>query len=148
MQREHALYRRQQYQLPGQVARLTGVPVAHAAHVGKIRCNIPIAPGIVWETEMIGESLICDYEGPILARLSLEDGEGHVAADVKLDTPKPIDPISDQYWIFNVTSMTYLGWHAANLHGSLSYQLRHRLGRFPWQSLASHDLPNIVKPDL
>ncbi|ENX17735.1 hypothetical protein F895_00879 [Acinetobacter sp. CIP 64.2] len=148
MRREHALYQRQQYELPGQVARLTGVPIAHAAHVGKIRCNTPMLPGIRWETEMIGESQICDREGHILARLSFEDGEGHVAADVTLNTPKPIDPIPDQYWIFDVTPMTHLGWHAANLHGTLAYQLRHRLGCFPWQALESHDLPNLVAPDL
>jgi hypothetical protein len=66
--------------LPGQVARLTGAPVAHASHVGPIEGETPLAPGIAWKTQMLGESQICDRDGTILARLTLEDGEGHVAA--------------------------------------------------------------------
>lgn len=131
---EHAIYRQQQYALPGQVARLTGVPVAHAAHVGRIRCNTPLLPGVVWETEMIGESQICDRDGRILARLSLEDGEGHIAAKVSLLPAQPLDPIREQYWIFDMTPTSLAAWHGANLHGSLSYRLRHALGRFPWQA--------------
>ncbi|UUM29117.1 carbon-nitrogen hydrolase family protein [Acinetobacter colistiniresistens] len=141
---EHALYREQQRQLPGQVARLTGVPVAHAAHVGKIQCNTPLLPVVNWQTEMIGESQICDSSGKILVRLGYDDGEGHVAADVSIDMPKPIDPIRDQYWIFKITPLSQIGWLATNLHGTVSYRLRHRLGRFPWQSLKSHDLPNFI----
>lgn len=147
LRREHAIYRQQQRDLPSQVARLTGVPVAHAAHVGKIQCNTPMLPGVVWKTEMIGESQICDREGHILARLSMEDGEGHIAAHVTLDTPKPIDTIQDKYWIFDISPITNMGWHVANLHGSVSYQLRHKLGRFPWQSMTAHDLPNLIRPE-
>ena len=33
-EREHGIWREQARALPGQVARLTGVPVAHASHVG------------------------------------------------------------------------------------------------------------------
>ena len=42
-----------------------------------------MGPGIPWPTEMIGESQICDRDGTILARMTLEDGEGHVSADVR-----------------------------------------------------------------
>lgn len=147
LRREHTNFLEQQYQLPGQVARLTGVPVAHAAHVGKIRANTPMLPGIPWETQMIGESQICDATGQILARLSYEDGEGHIAANVTLGTPKPIDPIQDRYWIFDITPLIQMGWHVANFHGAMSYQLRHRLGRFPWQSAKPHDLPNLIRPN-
>ncbi len=35
--REHAIWRRQARELPGQVARLTGAPVAHASHVGPVQ---------------------------------------------------------------------------------------------------------------
>ena len=39
---------RQARALPGQVARLTGVPVAHASHVGPVRGETPLGPGIPW----------------------------------------------------------------------------------------------------
>ena len=79
-----AIWREQARALPGQVARLTGVPVAHASHVGPVTGETPLGPGIPWRTQMIGESQVCDRDGTILARLTLEDGEGHVAADVEL----------------------------------------------------------------
>lgn len=148
MRREHAIFYKQQYELPGQVARLTGVPVAHAAHVGRISCDTPLLPGVTWETEMIGDSQICDHTGKILARLSYDDGEGHIAANVTLGKPQPIDPIKDKYWIIDITPFIEIGWHAANLHGSMAYKLRHKLGRFPWQSAnPQHDLPNVISPD-
>ena len=68
--REHGIWREQARALPGQVARLTGVPVAHASHVGPITGETPMGPGIPWPTEMIGESQICDRDGTILARLT------------------------------------------------------------------------------
>ena len=52
-------------ELPGQVARLTGVPVAHASHVGPVQGETPLGPGIPWRTEMLGESQICDRDGTI-----------------------------------------------------------------------------------
>ncbi|MEC7119347.1 MAG: carbon-nitrogen hydrolase family protein [Pseudomonadota bacterium] len=133
MRREHARYCQQSRDLPAQVARLTGVPVAHAAHVGLVSCNTPLLPRVRWLTEMTGESQICDREGRILARLGLEDGEGHVAADVTLAAPQPIDPIPDRYWIIDHSIASLLAWHVGNLHGTISYRVRHTLNRFPWQ---------------
>ncbi len=45
-----------------------------------------LGPGIPWRTQMLGESQICDRDGTILARLTLEDGERHIVADVDADT--------------------------------------------------------------
>ena len=44
-EREHALWREQARALPGQVARRTGVPVAHASHVGPVVGQTPGVPG-------------------------------------------------------------------------------------------------------
>ena len=98
-EREHGIWREQARALPGQVARLTGVPVAHASHVGPITGETPMGPGIPWPTVMIGESQICDRDGTILARLTLEDGEGHVSADVEIREPAPLEPIGERFWI-------------------------------------------------
>ena len=109
----------------------TGAPVAHASHVGPVEGETPLGPGIPWRTQMLGESQICDRDGTILARLTLEDGEGHVAADVDLARrPTPLDPIQDRFWIPEITLTTHAAWHAMNAHGALSYRLRHARGGF------------------
>jgi hypothetical protein len=123
------------------------VPVAHASHVGAIEGETPLGPGIPWKTQMLGESQICDRDGTILARLTLEDGEGHVAADVDLaPAPAPLDPIEERYWIPSFTLTTHAAWHAMNAHGALAYRLRHARGAFPWQSWPSGDLPDEIPP--
>ncbi len=144
--REHAIWRRQARELPGQVARLTGVPVAHASHVGPVRGETPLAPGIAWATQMLGESQICDRDGTVLARLTLEDGEGHASADVELETPAPMDQIEDRFWIPRMTLTTHVAWHAMNTHGALSYKLRHARKGFSWQHWPAGDLPDSFVP--
>jgi predicted amidohydrolase len=146
VRREHAIWRRQAGELPGQVARIVGAPVAHASHVGPVTGRTPLGPGLAWRTEMLGESQVCDRDGTILARLSLEDGEGHVAADVELGPPRPLDPVGERFWIPQMTISTHLAWHSMNAHGALSYRINHARGRFPWQGLPSGDLPDEIGP--
>ncbi len=142
-QREHAIWRAQARALPGQVARVTGVPVAHASHVGAVTGETPLGPGIPWRTEMIGESQVCERDGTILARLTLEDGESHASADVDLTVaPSPVDPIRDRFWIPEFTLTTQAAWHAMNAQGALSYKLRHARRAFPWQAWPAADLPD------
>lgn len=144
-EREHTIFRQQGRDLPGQVARIVGVPVAHASHVGQITGGTPLAPGIRWRTEMIGESQVCDRDGTILARLTYEDGEGHVSADVDLTAePAPLDPILDRFWIPKFTLSTHAAWHGMNTHGLLSYRGRHARRMFPWQAWPNADLTNEV----
>ena len=141
---QHAEWKRQQHALPGQVARIVGVPVAHAAHVGPIIGQTPLVPGLTWPTTMIGESQICDRDGTILARLSEEDGEGHVSADVAIATPAPLDPARDRRWIPDASVILHqgVGWYAFNAHGRANYRLRHMRHGFPWQRAEHHDLPD------
>jgi predicted amidohydrolase len=145
-QREHAVWRRQAHELPGRVARLTGVPVAHASHVGAIDGETPLGPGIPWRTQMLGESQVCDRDGTVLARLTLEDGEGHVAADVELRAPAPLAAIEDRFWIPDMTLTTQLAWHTMNAHGALSYKVRHARRGFGWQRWPAADLPDEIPP--
>lgn len=142
--REHALWREQSRALPGQVARMTGVPVAHAAHVGAITGETPMAPGLPWPTEMIGESQICDRDGTILARLTVEDGEGHVSADVTIGPAVPLEPIGDRYWVPKMSLVTHAAWHGMNTHGALKYKVRHARKAFPWQAWPAGDLPDEI----
>ncbi len=142
--REHAIWRRQASELPGQVARLCGAPVAHASHVGPVRGETPLGPGIPWQTQMIGESQICDRDGTALARLTLEDGEGHAAADVTLQAPEPLDAIEDRFWIPRMTLTTHAAWHGMNAQGAVSYRLRHARRGFDWQHWPAGDLPDEI----
>ena len=81
---------------------------------------------------MLGESQICDRDGTVLARLTLEDGEGHVAADVDVSAPPaPLEPILDRFWIPDMTLTTNAAWHWMNAHGALCYRLRHAPPRLP-----------------
>jgi hypothetical protein len=82
---------------------------------------------------MVGETQICDQEGLILARLSLQAGEGCISARVELNTPQPLDAIQPRYWIPDMTATSSAAWHLGNIHGDMSYRLRHALKAFPWQ---------------
>jgi predicted amidohydrolase len=144
--REHDRWKRQARELPGQVARLVGVPVAHASHVGPIVSATPLAPGLPWPTTMIGESQICDAGGTTLARLSEEDGEGHVSAEVTIGAPRPLDELRERRWIpdMSLVMTQGLAWYGMNAHGDLHYHLRHAARRFPWQALPARDLPDEI----
>lgn len=142
---EHALWCSQAQALPGQVAQLTGAPVAHAAHVGPITGETPLIPGLAWPTVMLGESQICSPDGTILARLKLEDGEGHVAADVEIPAaPEPRSAIQERFWIPDMSPTTKLSWHWMNTAGYLSYTLRHARRGFRWQAHPPTDLPDEI----
>jgi predicted amidohydrolase len=140
--REHEGWRRQARELPGQVARITGVPVAHASHVGPVHAETPLMPGVPWHTQMLGESQICAPDGRILARLGLEDGEGHAAADVTLAPADPRADVGERYWIPRFSLTTHAAWHGMNLHGRVSYRVLHARRRFPWQAWPAADLPD------
>lgn len=143
---EHALWVQQSHELPGLVARRTGVAVAHAAHVGPITGETPLAPGLSWPTVMVGQTQICDRDGTILAHLSLEDGEGHVSADVAIAPATPLDPIADRLWVQDFSLLTKAAWYGMNAHGSARYRLRHARKGFGWQSWPSGDLPDEIPP--
>ena len=95
---------------------------------------------------MLGESQVCDRDGTVLARLALEDGEGHTSAEVELGPPRPLAEIEDRFWIPRLTLASRLAWHSMNAHGSLAYGLRHARGGFPWQKLPAADLPDEIPP--
>ncbi|MBA2763300.1 MAG: carbon-nitrogen hydrolase family protein [Thermoleophilaceae bacterium] len=144
MHREHDLQRQHARELPRQVARLLGAPVAMPSHVGDIAFDTPLVPGLGWSTQMIGETQIVERDGTILARLSYEDGEGHVAADVALAPPEPLDPLADRFWIPPLSGLTQAAWHLMKLHGATKYRAMKLLGRHPWQSWPGGDVPDEI----
>lgn len=143
--REHALQRMHARELPRQVARLLGAPVAMPSHVGPIDFDTPLAPGVPWRTQMVGETQIVERDGTVLARLTAEDGEAHVGATVRLAPPEPVDPIAPMYWIPPLSVSTRAAWTAMNNHGRVKYRLMHALHRHPWQKWPAGNLPNELE---
>lgn len=144
--REHALQRQHARELPRQMARLLGAPVAMPSHVGPIDFDTPLAPGVPWRTMMVGETQIVAADGTVAARLTAEDGEGHVGAEVTLTEPTPADPLGPMYWIPPLSVSTRAAWTAMNTHGALKYRVMHALRRHSWQRWPGGDLPDELGP--
>jgi len=144
--REHAIWRRQCRELPAQVAKLVGAPVVYAAHVGPVEATFPLTP-IPWKTVMIGDTQIVEADGTVLARLTLEEGEGHIGADVSAGSVAPADPLTDRFWIPVMTTSTVTAaWHVMNNVGRLDYRLRKLRHKHAWQDLPGGDLPDELPP--
>ncbi len=144
MSRERGVQRQLARELPRQVARMIGAPVSMPSHVGDVEFDSPMMPGIPWHTEMVGETQIVERDGAILARLSSDDGEGHVSAEVGLADPAPLDPVPERYWIPVMPASIHAVWHPLNLHGALRYRTMRRLGRHKWQAEPAVDLPDEI----
>ncbi|MFC2164021.1 carbon-nitrogen hydrolase family protein [Acidobacteriota bacterium] len=83
-----------------QFACLVGVPVIHSNHVGEVRYYSEEDPTKSNVQFYGGETQIVDGYGKIVERLSYQDGEAIIFADVilgKVDTST--DPIPDRFWI-------------------------------------------------
>ncbi len=146
-QREHALWIRQNRELPGQVARLVGAPVAYAAHVGPVEAVLPAAPMVPWKTVMLGDSQICAADGTVLARRTREEGEGHIAAEVTPGAVAPAEELAERFWIPAMSVSTHVAaWHVMNNHGRLDYLQRKLRGRHAWQQLPGGDLADELPP--
>ena len=99
-------------------------------------------PGIPWNTIMTGETQIAERDGTILARMTYEDGEGSIAADVRIAEPAPVDPIPSGFWVRPQCFSIHFVWHYMKNHGRLRYPIDKALGRFPWQEWPDYDIPN------
>jgi predicted amidohydrolase len=146
MHREHSRQQQQARELPSQMARLLGVPVALAAHVGPTSFATPLASRVAWDTELLGESQIVDRDGTVLARLTRADGEAHAAATVTLEPPAPLDPLTELTWIPNPSATTRSLRAALRLHGTLAYQSQRLLHRHHWQEVPGADLADEIAP--
>jgi len=144
--RERRIQRQLARELPRQMARMIGAPVSMPSHVGDVEFDVPMMPGVEWHTELVGETQIVERDGTILARLTYEDGAGHIAADVELRDPTPLDPIPERFWIPIMPASIHAVWHPLNLHGAARYRAMRALGKHPWQSEPAVDLPDRIPP--
>lgn len=88
-------------QAPPQLAKMLGVPVIHGSHAGSFAGYFsPELPDIPYQSSYLGETMIVNAEGMILARLSQNDGEGVVLAEIEIQhNPVPSIPVPDSFWI-------------------------------------------------
>jgi predicted amidohydrolase len=96
---------------PGWFARMLGVPVVHAAQTGSfVGQSWPEEDG-TYASHFLGEAQIVDGKGIIRARMSREDGEGVISADVSFG-PIQGEPeaIPDRYWIADFSEQMYHQW--------------------------------------
>lgn len=135
-------------EMPAWQARAVGAPAVIASHVGAITCRTPLLPGVPWKTILVGESQVVDHDGRVLARMSYDDGEGYVAAEVTLGPVAPAAPIPDGFWMMPQAFTIHAVWHYQNLFGRLSYAANKRRRRLPWQAQPATDLPNYVRGDV
>ena len=96
---------------PGRLARMVGVPMVHAAHAGSFVGRDWPSERVPYPSHYLGETQIVDGKGDILARMSREDGEGVIIADISFGSvPEGPAPIPGRYWIAEFSEELYRQW--------------------------------------
>jgi N-carbamoylputrescine amidase len=107
---------------PVRMARMLGVPVVHAAHAGDFECRMPLLPGVPYRSYYLGETMIVDAAGEVLARLSREEGEGIAVADIQPGRIAPSEDPPDGFWIPDLPWLIRAVWGYQNPHGRAYYR--------------------------
>jgi predicted amidohydrolase len=107
---------------PANLARMLGVPVVHASHAGEFEGLTPGNESVPYVSRYLGESQITNGNGQVLARMTYEDGEGVITADV---TPGRVAetsaPIPDNFWIGELPLVATKAWEYLNPLGRQYY---------------------------
>jgi predicted amidohydrolase len=107
---------------PVRFARMLGVPVVHASHAGSFEGFALPDYQDPYNSHFEGETMIVDGHGQILARMSYEDGEGIILADVTLGQVEgPHEPIPEGFWIPELPDATVTAWEEALVDGRKYY---------------------------
>ncbi len=110
-------------QAPGVLATRLGVPVVHASHAGEFEGLVPGKETSHYISRYLGETQITDGHGKVLARLSREDGEGIITAEI---TPGPVKgktaPIPDTFWSVDLPPNALRAWDYLNNLGRDYYE--------------------------
>lgn len=86
---------------PVRMARMLGVPVIHGSHAGRFEGFFsPELPDVAYNSAYLGEAMIVDAAGRVLARRGREEAEGVVLAEIQLpDRVEPSEAIPETFWI-------------------------------------------------
>jgi hypothetical protein len=88
-------------QAPVRCARMLGVPVIHASHAGPFNGFFsPDLPDLAYDSVYLGETMIVDADGRVVARRSVEQGAGVVVADIVVpQAAAPSAQIPEAFWM-------------------------------------------------
>jgi predicted amidohydrolase len=104
-------------------ARMLGVPVVHASHIGTVDNYSDSDLSKPRKRVYLGETQIIDRAGKILSRMSYEDGEGVILADVTLGEIKvPHEAIPDCFWFPGFPQQWIKAWERDLVEGHKYYQ--------------------------
>jgi len=110
---------------PPMLARMLGVPVVHASHAGPFEgYDSPELPDVPYRSVYLGEAMVTDATGKVLARRKLEDGAGVVVADVVVPArPVPSADIPDRFWLPEQMPQEWIdAWHRWFARGEDYYE--------------------------
>jgi predicted amidohydrolase len=110
---------------PVKFARMLGVPIVFAQHAGNYVGSWSPDDTKFYNSHFIGETMIVDGHGKILAKMSREDGEGVIVADITLGKiADKTDPIPQRFWIPDLSDInggTKEGWEQTMVPGRKYY---------------------------
>ncbi len=110
-------------------ARLVGAPVVHAAHCGRIACEMPWSP-LPYRGHYEGAAMIADADGHVLTSRAPREGAGYVIADVTPGRSTSRDALPDRFWLHPRGAVGAFSWSYQRMHGRRWYR-RHTFGRPP-----------------
>lgn len=86
---------------PVQCARMLGVPVIHGSHAGPFHGFFsPDLADVPYQSTYLGEAMVVDADGTVLARRSAAEGAGVVVANIVLpQDPTPSLDIPEAFWM-------------------------------------------------
>jgi len=114
---------------PARLATMLGVPVIHASHCGSFQgfALTDRASARPYISRYLGEAQIVDGSGQVLARMTREDGEGIVVAEI---TPGPVgvpqERVPERFWIPELWEPLLRAWEREN---TLGHEYYHRTAR-------------------
>lgn len=114
---------------PVRMARMLGVPVVNAAHASEFECRMPLLPGLPYRSHFLGETMVVDAMGNVLARLSRAEGEGLAVAEVEPGRGAPSEEIPAGFWVPRLPPLIKAAWWYQNLHGKFYYRATERRRR-------------------
>ena len=130
---------------PPRLARMLGVPVVHASHAGPFEgYESPELPDVPYRSAYLGEAMITDATGNVLARRKMREGAGVVTADVVIPAnPAPSQGIPDRFWLPEQMPQEWIdSWHRWLARGEDYYETV----TLPY--LATGDIEEYVPPYL
>ena len=88
-------------QAPVELARMLGVPVVHGSHAGRFAgFYSPELPDVAYRSRYLGEAMVVDAKGSVLARRGADQGPGLALAEIELPArPSPSRAIPARFWL-------------------------------------------------